>query len=300
VAKNVVCSSDALSELLISVDLDIYINDITSRFPAKDQGDIEKTCYAFASATVLHLAMHRIHGRNGGHREFDELKNEMIDRYGTNRADTETVLKQMCKKYRFCCQKVSVEGAKKAIVEKRLVVTRFRLTDNQWDAFEDFYKKKAAGILTKNDLCPSGASDETHGHAVVLVSYNSKCLIFMNSWGGDWPAEGMNGLFKVQNSQVLPELEFFDVYRNLDKLTEEEKKEHRMYGFEVAGRLINSLKGLQKAEYTCPECEQTSLVTEFNGTLSKVQCPKCLRKFSTNDKTGNILALNMYLTSLSR
>jgi peptide subunit release factor 1 (eRF1) len=38
---------------------------------------------------------------------------------------------------------------------------------------------------------------------------------------------------------------------------------------------MNSLKGLQKAEYTCPECKQTSLVTEFSGTLSKVQCPHC-------------------------
>ena len=80
-ARNVLCSSDVLSELLVSVDLDIYINRTTSAFKAKDQGK-ESTCYAFASATVLHLAMQRFHGREEGCPSFDELKDEMIDDYG--------------------------------------------------------------------------------------------------------------------------------------------------------------------------------------------------------------------------
>jgi RNA polymerase subunit RPABC4/transcription elongation factor Spt4 len=86
----------------------------------------------------------------------------------------------------------------------------------------------------------------------------------------------------------------------LNDLTEGEKEYYHQHGSEVAAKLVDSLKGLQKAEYTCPECEQTSLVTEFNGTLSKVRCPKCLREVSTSDNAGNILALNMYWTSLSR
>ncbi len=94
------------------------------------------------------------------------------------------------------------------------------------------------------------------GHAVVLTSFNSKCL--------------------------------------------GEKEYYQKHGPEVAAKLMKSLKGLQNAKYTCPECEQSSLVTEFEGTLSKVRCPKCSHEFSTNDNAGNILALNVYLTSLSR
>jgi RNA polymerase subunit RPABC4/transcription elongation factor Spt4 len=118
----------------------------------------------------------------------------------------------------------------------------------------------------------------------------------MNSWGETWADKGF---FRVQNAEVL-QLEFFDVYWTLSDLTEGEKEYYHQHGSEVAAKLVNSLKVLQKAEYICPECEQTSLVTELNGTLSKVQCPKCLREFSTSDNAGNILALNMYLTSLSK
>jgi phage FluMu protein Com len=61
-----------------------------------------------------------------------------------------------------------------------------------------------------------------------------------------------------------------------------------------------SLKGLQKTEYECPKCNKISLVTEFTGTLTEAKCPKCSRQFSACDNKGNILALNMYLTSLRR
>jgi hypothetical protein len=103
----------------------------------------------------------------------------------------------------------------------------------------------------------------------------------------------------VQNAEVL-QLEFFDVYWELDDLTEGEKEYYRKHGPEVAAKLMKSLKGLQNAKYTCPECEQSSLVTEFEGTLSKVRCPNCSHEFSASDNAGNILALNIYLTSLSR
>ncbi len=138
-AKYVICSSDALSELLVSVHLDMYINGTTRGVRAKDQGD-EFTCYAFASATVLHLAMERIHGREGGYPDFETLKDEMIREHGKRRADTGKVLQKICPKYRLRCRKVCINGAKKAIVNKRPVVARFRLTDDEWDAFENFYE----------------------------------------------------------------------------------------------------------------------------------------------------------------
>ena len=300
-ANSVVCSSDALSELLVSVHLDMYINQTTSGFRAKDQGE-ELTCYAFASAVVLHLAMQRIHGREGEYPSFDELKDEMIREHGKSRAYTCEVLKKICPKYRLHCRKVNIKGAKQAIVKKRPVVAKFYLTDDEWDAFENFYDTNPVGILTQNELDvrkrPTSPPHRTSGHAVVLTSYNSKCLTFMNFWGEEWAD---NGFFRVQNAEVLgDQLEFFDVYWELDDLTEKEQEKYRKYGSKLAKRLIEFLEGLEFAEYTCPECEQTSLVTEFTGTLSKVQCPKCFREFSTSDNAGNSLALNVYLTSLSR
>ncbi len=118
----------------------------------------------------------------------------------------------------------------------------------------------------------------------------------MNSYGEEWAD---NGFFRVQNADVLgDQLEFFDIY--WDDLADKEKAKYQKYGSKLAQRLIEFLEGLEFAEYMCPLCDQTSLVTEFEGTLSKVRCPKCSREFSTNDNTGNILALNVYLTSLSR
>ena len=295
-AQDVICCSDTLSELLVSVDLDIYISQTTRDFKAKDQ--VGAACYANASAAVLHLAMQRILGREGGYRDFYELRDEIIKEYGTRPYYTSRVLEKKCKEYRLHYRKVAIEGAKKAITKKRPVVAEFNLTKYEWDLFDNFYETKPDGVLEKDALDvskrPSIPTPVT-GHAVVLTSYNSKCLILMNSWGQDW---GDNGFFRVQNAEVL-RLEFFDVYWTKDDLTESEKEYYDQHGSEVAGKLVQSLKGLQKAKYRCPKCQQTSLVTEYTGMLSKVTCPKCCKEFSTNDNAGNVLALNIHLTALS-
>jgi hypothetical protein len=257
------------------------------------------TCYANASAAVLHLAMRRILGRENGYPDFHELKNEMIKAYGPDGADTRKVLQKICPKYRLRSQIVCINGAKEAVAKKRPVVARFRLTDDEWKAFSRFYKTNPMGILTQNELDvrkrPTSPPPDTSGHAVVLTSYNSSCLTFMNSWGQKW---GDNGFFRIQNAEVL-QLELFDVYWTLNDLTEGEKEYYRKNGSDVATMLMNLLEALQKAVYTFPKCEQTSSSSEFAGTLSKFQCPKCLHDFSTDDNAGNIVALNRHLISLS-
>ena len=67
--QNVLTSRDSLSDVLSSVSLDLYINHIRQDFEAPLQ--IGGTCYANAAAAVLHLAMHRIVGRDHGYPNFD-------------------------------------------------------------------------------------------------------------------------------------------------------------------------------------------------------------------------------------
>ena len=300
-AKQVVCRSEALSELLVSVNLDIYISQTTSNFKAKDQGK-DKTCCAFACAAVLHMAMKRIHGRDGGHPEFEELKDKMISQFGINSTGIIKVLKKNCNDYRLRFRsKISIEDAKKAISEKRPVIAAFSITTEKMRALREFgdCEKNRTAILTQKDLdVPNDPGDPLAGHAVVLTSYNSECLTFMNSWGNKWAD---SGFFRVENAKVLGDkLRFYDVYWELDDLSEEEKESYRKSDSEAATKLFELLKGLKHAKYKCRECEQESLVTEFTGTLSKVRCPNCSCEFSTNDNAGNILALNIYLISLSR
>lgn len=295
VARNVVCCQDVLSDLLASVDLDVYINQKVTGFGAKEQEG--GTCYANASAAVLDLSMRRILGREGGYPDFYELRKEFIKRYGTEGANTLKVLQEMCPKYRLHCEKVDLKGAMKAITAKRPVVTRFRLTDDERDSFGKFFKSKPTGILTKKeiDITARPPNACTGGHAVVLTSFNSECLRLMNSWGVGWADQGF---FKVQNADVLG-LQFIDVFWTVEDLTEKEKSYYEKHGSQVARKLMNSYQALQRAEYTCPKCSRPSPVVEFTGTLLQAKCPKCSRSFSTNDGKGNILALNLYLTSLT-
>ena len=97
-ARNVVCCQDALSDALVSVSLDIYINQSTSTFGAPEQ--VGGICYSNASATVLHLSMKRILGRDGGFPDSNTLRQEIIDHYGSDGAITFNVLRNVCPKYR--------------------------------------------------------------------------------------------------------------------------------------------------------------------------------------------------------
>ena len=303
VARNVVCCRDALSDLLASVDSDVYINQEVKDYKAKRKQE-GATAYANAAATVLHLSMRRILGREGGYPDFYELREEIVKQFAKEKKYSEgvptiRVLQEMCPKYRLRCKRVNHKGAMQAVTSSRPVVATFSLTENEWDTFEEFYESNPKGILTKKkiDITDRPPKTPDFGHAVVLTSFDSECLRLLNSWGEDWADMGF---FRVQNADVLG-LQFIDVYWTEDDLKEEEITYFKKLGSINAGILMELLPSLKRAEYKCPKCTKRSPVMEFTGTLSHAKCPKCAKEFSTKHaQEGNILALNIYLTSLIR
>jgi len=291
-ARKCVLTQDALSDVLSSVDLDFCINQENYRFGAKEQHG--GTCYANASAAVMHLAMKRIIGRDGGYPDFFELREKLIAKYGEDGASTKKVLEEICPEYRLQCRTVDAIGAMEAISAKRPVVVTFHLTGAQWDQFDKFYEENGRGILTRSYLDSKHVSTrDDEGHAVVLTSYDADSLRLMNSRGGDWADEGF---FRVQNSDVLG-LKFVDVFWTSNDLSEKEKNAYKQHGAEVAGKLLKSLKGLQVVKYKCPLCAVESTVVNFSGHLLKAKCPACRGTFNAS-KEGGDLALNLYLMSL--
>ncbi|XP_057300016.1 uncharacterized protein LOC130630514 [Hydractinia symbiolongicarpus] len=292
-ARNVVCCQDALTDVLSSVSLDMYINQSQQNFGAQKQ--VGGTCYANATAAVLHLSMHRIIGRDGGYPEFDTLRDSIIATYGKNGASTAKVLEEVCPRYRLQFKEVDTVHALNSVTSKRPVLARFYLTSSEWEIFSKFYRENPRGILSKAvlDITQRPRNAKLQGHAVVLTSFNSECLRLMNSWGCNWADQGF---FRVSNASVL-QLYFIDVYWTLNDLKLSEIDAYDRYGAAVADVLTNNLKGLQTARYTCPLCGVSSLVSEFSGRLDKATCPNCTDEFQAN-QTCNILALNLYLTSL--
>ena len=303
VARNVVCCQDALSDMLASVNMDFYINQKVKDYKAKlQEGD---TCAANAAATVLHLSMTRIRGREGGCPDFYTLRDEIVKEFDPeNYPDgvrTIRVLQKMCPKYHLRCKQVNYKEAMQAVSSSRPVVATFRLTEKEWDRFDKFYDDESnkKGILTEREIDITDRPPETpdFGHAVVLTSFDSECLRLLNSWGEDWADMGF---FRVQKADVLG-LKFIDVYWTEDDLKEEEIIHFKKHGSTLARQLMEKLPSLKRAEYTWPKCGKRSPVMEFTGTLSRAKCPKCEKEISTeNAQEGNILALNIYLTSLIR
>ena len=298
-ARKVVCSQEALSDLLADVDLDVYINQSVRDYEAqaKQEG---QTCFAHASATVLHLTMKRIHGRQGKIPDFEELKNEMIGHFGKEAAVIKTVLEKMCNKYRLRYKQVDLKGAMEAVASSRPVVATFGLTLNEWGRFYEFFETDGKGILTKRviDITARPENPKGFGHAVVLTSFNSEYLRLLNSKGSDWAD---NGFFKVQNADVLG-FKFYDVHWEVEDLNEKEKTSFKELGSKRAKWLMETLPSLQRDDYTvnCPRCQQNSPVKKFTGNLSGAKCPKCNKEFNLkNVPKGNILALNIYLTASS-
>lgn len=295
-ARRIMDSNDALLNIAARVSLDQYINSAkTSFIPNKQIGG---TCYANAVAAVLHLAMRRIEGREGGVPPFSDpinkngLLEQIVKKFGDKGASTENVLAEYCSKYRLHCKKVDENGAREAINARRPVVARFSLYPDEWVKFGSFYESNKSGILERTHVLtdvPDHSTQKLEGHAVVLTRCEPNALFFMNSWGVNW-ADG--GFFKIKDESVLRNISFYDVYWIESELKPREINAYEAKKKEAAANFLNGLpSGVKELPYECPKCHVSSRAVDFIGNLIEATCPKCNQRF-TPTVVG--LVLNSY------
>lgn len=285
--KEIECTNDALLHIIGNVSIAKYITKAKGR--EKQEGG---TCYAHASAAVLHLAMQRILNRKDGYPEFEKILAHLIDRYGEKGANTLQVLKENCSSYRLQCRRVNADEAVDVLSKGRPLVACYHLTDTEWIIFKSFYRDNPKGILTKStlDIGRRNPDPQLSGHAVVLTSSNSECFRFMNSWGVKFADMGF---FRVKDGDVL-DMDFIDVYWTEQDLEDVEKSYFEENDGSVSKLLMHSFKGLSKKNYECPKCHKESNVKEYHGSLLVVLCPKCKEEI----ESGTDIVKNLYLSSL--
>ncbi|KAI9341263.1 hypothetical protein DFJ73DRAFT_961535 [Zopfochytrium polystomum] len=278
-------SSDALFDIVGRVNLAEYVERARDRFePQRQRGG---TCYAHATATVLHLALSRIVGRVPP--SFAQLRDAIIAKHGKDGGRVVTVLAEMChpntvlpgRSDRLRFAEVDERGARRAVLALRVVVASFRLRDSQWKAFGEFYKDSPKGVLTSDRLPPPDPREKLEGHAVVLIACKRNHLVFLNSWGKDF-ADG--GMFRVKDGSVLSNpdapMRFYDVYWTLADVTDGEKRAYRLMQEEAVKRGARALPAwVKNADFQCPLCKREAPINNYGGTVYEAECPNCWRKF---------------------
>lgn len=258
-ARYVVCCEDILTDRLLSISSDIYINQNIYQFTAQEQ--VGGTCYANASAAIIYMATKRILGREGGYPDFIKLREKIINLHGKDGANTLNVLTNICPEYRLNCKVVEKEDAASAVNSKRPVVATFSLNDIEWVRFSKYFQQNSTGILTKADIykIEKMYGGERSGHAVVLTSSNFRSLRLLNSWGDKWADEGF---FKVKNSNVL-DFVFIEVYWTLNDLLPSEIayfKHAQEHGYDNAN---NAKQNLEEQRHTKDEYERSVLKLQY-------------------------------------
>ena len=228
---------NSLMNLLSLTSINDYVNsNVINKFNAKEQ--IGGTCYANAISAGICLSSAKVIGRPK--LDFFDIRQKIIDKYDKGEGgDTFGILNEYLVNYRLHHKIVKEDEARKAIMETRPCVAKFRLTERQWENFENFYEQNPKGILTKEIINkPNNYSDEDGGgHAVVLTHISKDYLKFLNSWGCNW---GDNGYFKIKDAEVLG-VEFADIYWETSDLTSDEITYYNNYMNNLTKKINDSL-----------------------------------------------------------
>ncbi|KAH0829407.1 hypothetical protein FOPE_10342 [Fonsecaea pedrosoi] len=134
-------SAETLLDILGRVQLDSFVDDEHVRICKKpsDQGDSE-TCYAHAIAAVIHMALLRIVGREGGYPTIEAIRERILNAFPSKPGGRGTVevLDWATAEYRpLQFKEVDEDGARQAVLHRRPVLTTFQLSSKGWDTFSN-------------------------------------------------------------------------------------------------------------------------------------------------------------------
>ena len=282
-------SADALLDLVGRVELDAYIDDTQMRTRNKPSLQQGSTCYAHAAAAVLHMALIRIEGREGGCPSIEQIRSRILREYppGPDGGDVLAVLIAATRWYRpLRIKQVDEIGARQAVIRRRPVLATFCLSDRGWNPFGEYFMEDATrhSILTPAHMAPYRMAPPKGGHAVVLVQCDPQSLTFLNSWGNRW---GDNGRFSIKDPSVLEvdgasgwtKMCFYDVFFYEEDLTAGEKQAYEDKANEKIRDLADHHRGILDFEAKCPHCEGMAPISDFTGCIRKASCPLCHQSF---------------------
>lgn len=289
-------STNAMLDFVGRATLDAYISDahiLTHKSPS-DQED-KMTCYAHATAAVLHMALLRVVGREGGYPSIEDLRHriEMEFPPGPDGRSVEEVLEKAtnstwCRPLLF--REVGVKGARDAVLRRRPVLTTFHLSTPGWQSFSQHFQTEATKntVLRMQEMEAHRSAPSGGGHAVVLIGCGPNSLTFLNSWGHDW---GDGGKFSVEDHTVL-EIDgssvcFYDVYWLESDLTESERAAFDTRADEIVRSNAAKYPSIFDFEARCPLCSNSAPIAKFTGNVRQAVCPRCSRSFAP--EPGHIL-----------
>ncbi|RSL59534.1 hypothetical protein CEP54_007217 [Fusarium duplospermum] len=289
-------SADMLLDIVGRMNLDAYIDGRhaqTRRSPS-DQG-ISPACYAHAISAVVHMALLRIVGREGGCPSIEDIREWILhqDNFpdnlpGNEGWDVREILEVIPSQYRpLRFQRVDEDGARQAVLRRRPVLATFHLSEQGWGAFGEHFMndETRTKVLTYGEMAPyRNFEPDEDGHAVVMTGCDPVSLTFLNSWGRDW---GNNGSFSIENSSVLeldgPEksrMGFYDIYWLEGELTDNERETYNTKVDEELQSRSSDHPSIFDLDTRCPLCLAIAPIREFSGSIRLVTCPRCGKSFS--------------------
>jgi len=284
-------STDALLDLVGHVKLDSFIDDehVRTRDNPSDQGQ-SGTCYAHASAAVLHMALVRIVGREGGCPTIPEIRNRILKEFppGPYGRSVGEVMERAVTWYRpLQVRQVDEEGARQALIRRRPVLTTFRLSKSGWKAFGKYFTNPTTRdtVLSASDMMLHRSFSDDGGHAVVLVKCGSRSLTFLNSWGHEWGDKGSFSIEKpavleVNNASKWNRVCFFDIFWYEKDLTPLERMAYDAKIIEEVKNRAAKHPSLLELEVQCPHCKSMAPIADYTGNIRQASCPHCQQSFT--------------------
>lgn len=284
-------SADVLLDLVGRVRIDSYVNDEYVRICKRpsDQGS-EGTCYAHATAAIIHMALLRIVMAPGvSHSSISTIRNRILTEFPPNSRgySVKRVMEKATVWYhplQFC--EVNEDGARQAVLRRRPVLTTFRLSKPGWHTFSRHFETDTtrSSILTKTHMEADRKQPDDGGHGVILTGCAPDSLTFLNSWGLSWGAQGSfmvedHAVLEIDNAAPLQKVHFYDVFWHESSLTTAQRNAYSSQVDEALRTHAGRNPGIQNFEMYCPQCRRAAPITTFSGSVRCARCPLCQQTF---------------------